>query len=98
MVYAKHLLSFWESATRYVPGKGCQFDQPPIKTSGLLMSFPVTFDMCYSKFVAGEVKHIILRDDPFEACLWFPQTSSHTPFPLLIFLLLLLLFFFLTKP
>lgn len=85
-MYAKHLLSLWESGFWYVLDQGYVCDQPAIKYVGTesLMSFPSRHNFTC---VAPQVLCNSVGRGLLEACAWFPQDFVPcTFFPLLIFL------------
>lgn len=90
VMYAKYLLSFWESGFRYVRGQRYLCDQRPIKNLGTesLMSFPSGHHFACA---ATQVLCDSMGREA-EACAWFPQDFIPCTFsPLLVFLYILLL-------
>lgn len=91
MVYAKNLLSFWQSGIWYVLGRGYLCDPSSIKTLGtesVMSSLVESISYLLSQSVAGGIKHLLCESTGralLEAC--FLRTLPYTPFPFAYFTL-----------
>ena len=93
LVYTEHLLSFWESRTWYVPGRGCLPTSPleklwvrSLQWTSLVGNISYT-----SQLLAREWCPLWLHWEGFlEACAWFPRLCPMCLFPLLVLLCIIL--------